>query len=70
MFANDQETIAHLKEQYAKYGTVRLIIWNTADGKWIDSLVLNELTRRGIVRFHRPAYVNMYLTGHYEYVPA
>lgn len=49
-FANASETIIHMELMYNVYGTTKLMIWKTADGKCIDSTVLDTLAKKGLVR--------------------
>lgn len=67
-FANADETLQHMKDQRAKHGDKWLTEWVTADGKFIDETVLQELVAQGKVTYAPPQHGNMYSDPHYYLV--
>lgn len=68
VFADVNETLQHMKDQYAKCGEKRLMTWVTSDGKWIDESVLQQLVSTGDLTYTPPKFGNMYSDPHYYLV--
>lgn len=68
-FATAAETIAHMKAQFAAFGETQMTVWMTAEGKWIDSLVLDALVAQGLLNRRAPVARDGYATPIYSYLP-
>lgn len=67
-FANATETIAHLTALIAKYGSGKLTVWVTADGKFIDLLMLEALVSDGLIKRTGGNGLSAYSSPAYELV--
>lgn len=64
-FANREETLRHLE----KFRGKGLTLWQTNEGKSLDTLILEQLVSEGLLIARRPKVISPYLTTHYI-VPA
>ena len=65
MWADELETLNHMRKMCQQFGKLRLSTWRTDDDKYISVLVLDVLATKGAIRRVVPPDLNMWTTPEY-----
>lgn len=68
-FADAQETLKHLQQQYNATGVTTITVRSTADGKFITDTTLDALVKAGKVRRCGPNSMNPFAVTTLRYIP-